>query len=136
MKMNIIESMLIGLGIGGFITSIYWAFNGQPLVVGVALVQSLLQGLAVFLIYYLLPLPFLVRFVIHALSSYLLASMVYFTVIYVKGSMTALSFVYFTLTWLFIYIVLFIYFHIKNTREAREINDNLRKQAKNENHKS
>lgn len=128
-----LESMMVGLGIGSVILAVYAAIYWRFWLVIVILIQSALQGLASVIIYNNLRLPYLAKFIIHALTSYLLAfAILLYMLLAWKVPLHAI--ISFSLTWVIIFAVIYIYFHFRDRHEAEKINQKLG--ANHENHKS
>ncbi|GAB2026004.1 hypothetical protein OfM1_20770 [Lactovum odontotermitis] len=128
-----IDSMLVGLGIGSFILTIYAAIYWGFWFVLLVLIQSALQGLASVIIHKNLPLPYLARFIIHALTSYLLAfTLLLYMMLAWKVPVNAIF--SFSISWVVSFAVIYTYFYFRDRHTAEKINQKLG--ANHENHQS
>ncbi|GAB2026197.1 DUF3021 family protein [Lactovum odontotermitis] len=128
-----IDSMLVGLGIGSFILTIYAAIYWGFWFVLLVLIQSALQGLASVIIHKNLPLPYLARFIIHALTSYLLAfTLLLYMMLVWKVPVNAIF--SFSISWVVSFVVIYTYFYFRDRHTAEKINQKLG--ANHENHQS
>lgn len=122
MMKNYFNAAFIGIVVASLCISLMTMLSWNGFVTAVILVQGALQGLASLLIYGRLRLPYLLKFLLHALTSYLLA----FAMFALTTSTLHVDTLNFSLIWLIIFAVVFVYFNRRNHKSAEEINTKLK----------
>ncbi|MCL2113092.1 MAG: DUF3021 domain-containing protein [Streptococcaceae bacterium] len=123
-----LTSAAVGLAIASIIMciAILLMNSSYTKMIIVTLVQGMLQGLAATAIYWRRHLPYLVRMILQAIVSYLLAlGMLLF-----NQEIWQVNIGWFSIQWFVIWLILFLYFNHANQRQAEKVNQKLSERKK------
>ncbi|MCL2858430.1 MAG: DUF3021 domain-containing protein [Streptococcaceae bacterium] len=125
--MKYLKAMGFGVIIASLCLAVETAIFWNTYIVLVILIQGALQGLAAYIIYRKLRVPYTVKIIIHSITSYILALLMVILVNQNVHSSQNISqwMISFTISWFAVYIMVHIYFYFKNKREAEEITQKL-----------
>lgn len=126
--MKYLKSAFIGIIVSCFVLAIFAAIYWDAKLIIVWLLQGAAQGLLSVLIYNKrLRIVYLLKFIIHTITSYLL---VLISLLLTSGFWGGVSFsniIEISISWFIIFVIIFIYFYYTNYIKAQRINERLNK---------
>lgn len=126
--MKYLKSAFIGIIVSCFVLAIFAAIYWDAKLIIVWLLQGAAQGLLSVLIYNKrLRIVYLLKFIIHTITSYLL---VLISLLLTSGFWGGVSFsniIEISISWFIVFVIIFIYFYYTNYIKAQRINERLNK---------
>ncbi|GBG97027.1 DUF3021 family protein [Lactococcus termiticola] len=119
--MRILKSIGLGVVVASLCMVIMAAIYWNTWMVTLTLIQGAAQGLVAVLVYGFLKAPYLIKFISHALLSYLLA----FAMLLLNHQYWQVNLLTFSVEWLLIFALVYLYIYWRNRTEARRLNEKI-----------